>query len=323
MRRHWGILAGLLVGLAMLIEFVAPGRNDVAAQPAIKPAPPKPVEANDEADEQAIRASAAEFVKAYNSHDAKAAAALFALKAEVIDETGHLVKGREAIEADFAAMFKQFPQASTKIDVDSVRILTPNIAVEEGTMRAAPVPKGPENVSGYVAVHVKVDGKWLVGSVRDFEAPAELTPHDRLQDLAWLVGEWINENTDASVHTTCRWADNGNFLLQEFDVRMAGGIALSGNTRIGWNGQLGQFQSWVFDTEGGHNVGTWTNRGDEWVVKSHGVTPQGEAASATNVYRFINKDTLTWRSYDRTIGGEPVDDIPEFIIKRRAPAPKD
>lgn len=323
MRREWGFAAGMLAVLMMCVALIAPGQKRATAQPTIKPAPPKAAEANDEADEQAIRASAAAFVKAYNAHDAKAAAALFALKAEVIDEAGRLVKGREAIEADFAAMFKQFPQAVTKIEIDSIRILTPNIAVEEGTMVATPEPKGPENVSSYVAVHVKVDGKWLVGSVRDFEAPAELTPHDRLQDLSWLVGDWINENPDASVHTTCRWADNGNFLLQEFDVRMAGGIALSGSTRIGWNGQLGQFQSWVFDTEGGYNMGVWTKRGDEWVIKSHGVTPQGEAASATNVYRFINKDTLSWRSYDRTIAGEPIDDVPEFIIKRRAPAPKE
>src|SRR5260370_29545925 len=54
------------------------------------------------ADEKTIRASAETFTKLYNAHDAKGLAALFAPKAEMIDEDDQVVKGREPIENAFA-----------------------------------------------------------------------------------------------------------------------------------------------------------------------------------------------------------------------------
>src|SRR5262245_30700812 len=54
------------------------------------------------ADEAAIRANIAEFVRAYNARDAKAVAALFLPEAQIIDEDGNTIQGREAIERQFA-----------------------------------------------------------------------------------------------------------------------------------------------------------------------------------------------------------------------------
>ena len=58
-------------------------------------------------DEAAIRASVAAFEKAYNNHDAKAIAALFAPEAQMIDEDGKTVQGREAIEQVFTGVFAE------------------------------------------------------------------------------------------------------------------------------------------------------------------------------------------------------------------------
>jgi uncharacterized protein (TIGR02246 family) len=199
---------------------------------------PEAATAADEADEKTIRASAETFTKLYNSHDAKGLAALFAPKAEMIDEDGQVVKGRDAIEKGFIDVFKQHPQAAMQVDVESVRVLTPSLAIEEGIARSREAAKGPEDVTVYVAIHVKSDGKWLLACVRDWDAPPEsLSPHDHLMDLAWLVGEWIEEGPDSVVHTKCQWHDNGNFLLQEFNVHVGGTIAMSGSQRIGWDAQ--------------------------------------------------------------------------------------
>lgn len=328
-------LALLIAGGAVCLGLIAHAQNPAGENGTAKGAPAKAVvqppsagaavpsgQAADAADERAVRDSAEAFVKAYNAHDAKAIAALFAIRAEFIDESDRLIKGREEIEKSFTELFRAHPKGAINVEIASIRMLTPNLAIEEGVVRATRAPSELPNISSYIAVHFKVDGKWLVGSVRDFEAPATAyTAHEHLQALAWLVGDWVDESADATVNTSGRWADNGNFLLQQFSVRMHGRPAMSGTARIGWDAQAKQFRSWVFDSEGGHAEGLWIREGDEWIVKSRGVTPDGQSASSTNVYRFVDRDTFTWRSYDRVIGGQLTADIEEVLIKRRAPAP--
>lgn len=297
-----------------------------SAKPAATKAPPadgksagKPA---DDADEQAIRATAEAFAQLYNAHDAKGAGALFALKAEFTDEEGTLIKGREAIEAEFARQFEDEPDCTISVDIDSIRVLTPNIAVEEGIARSASAPDEPASTSGYTCVHVKVDGKWMIVSVSDFAAESDdLTPHEHLQELSWLLGDWIDESPDSNVLSHCDWDDSGNFLLNHFAVQFAGAIAMHGTTRIGWDAVKNQFRSWLFDSEGGFTEGLWSRQGDEWIVKTTGATPDGETCSSTNVYRLIDDGTFTFRSYDRIVDGELTDDIDEVVIKRRPPAP--
>lgn len=274
------------------------------------------------ADEQAIRDGAAAFVKAYNEHDAQAIAQLFALRAEFTDEDGNLIRGREAIAQDFAEFFKQYPQCQIEVRVDSVRLLTPNIAIEEGTVHGRPVPDEPQNISSYVAVHVKVEGQWLIGSVSDFEAqPQALTPHEHLLELEWMVGDWLDENPEGVVKTRCRWDASGNYLLHEVEVHIAGVAQASGSLRIGWDPLAKQIKSWGFEAGGGYSEGLWSNIDDEWMVKVKGVTDAGEVLTATHVFRFIDAATMTWRSYDRVVGGEVQPDVPEYIIKRHPPEP--
>jgi len=97
----------------------------------------------EDTDEKAIRASAEAFTKLYNAHDAKGLAALFSPKAEMIDEDDNVVKGKEAIETEFAKVFKDNPQASMAVEIESVRILTSMLAIEEGTARSKDAPDAP------------------------------------------------------------------------------------------------------------------------------------------------------------------------------------
>lgn len=319
------IVAASMVALCCVMIASGQSQTKSGADAGKKGAakPPATAAANvDDADEQAIRASAEAFTRAYNNHNARAIAELFALKAEIVDEDGTLTRGREAIEKAFAEIFKEHPKVAVQCEIESIRLLTPNIGVEEGLVRSKNVPDEPEDVSSYVAVHVKIDGKWLVASVRDFEAPApKPTAHDRLEELAWLVGDWVDESPQAVVHTSCKWDDGGNFLMQTFEIRVAGRSAMSGTMRIGWDAVSKQVRSWVFDSQGGHTEGSWLRDGDEWIVKANGSTSAGEVASAVNVYRRVDDDTIAWRSMDRTLDGERLADIPTVTIKRRPPAP--
>lgn len=308
-------------------EKTSPADKKAAEKKDVKRDAEKPRsdrEQDDAAEIAAISASAEAFAAAYNAHDATAIAKLFSPKAEIVDEDGVLTKGREAIEKNFASQFEEHPQATISIDIDSIRVLTPNIAVEEGVVRGDPGDDEPASVARYLVVHVKVEKEWQVASVRDFAASeGDLTPREHLEELDWLIGEWIDESPEATVHTRCDWDENGNFLIQNFSVHISGEVQMEGTQRIGWNPPTRSFKSWTFDSQGGHSEGLWSKDGDEWVVKTQGVSGDGDIASSTNVYRPIDGDTIGWRSQQRVVNGEAVEPIDEFIIKRRAPEPSE
>ena len=91
-----------------------------------------------------------------------------------------------------------------------------------------------------------------------------------------MLGEWVNESDDGVVLTSCKWSDDGNFLLREFDVKVEGRIALSGTQRIGWDAQREQFRMWVFDDRGGFAEGLMSRDGDRWIIKASGVRSDGQ-----------------------------------------------
>jgi hypothetical protein len=211
-----------------------------------------------------------------------------------------------------------------RVDIDSIRVVTPHLALEEGVARCASKPGETEEITKYVCVHVKLEDQWLLASVTDTAAsPENLTAHEHLQDLGWMLGEWLDESPDANVHSICDWHESGNFLMYHFQVQFANQEAMTGTKRIGWDPVAKLFRSWVFDSEGGFTEGTWIREGEEWIVKTNGVTADGEICSATNVYRQVNNDTFTFRSHDRIVDGQLTPEIDEVVIKRRAPAPEE
>jgi len=293
----------------------APAAKKAAARATV--AAPLTTQSNDA---KAIAALVASFTKAFNAGDAAAAAAAtYAEDALVVDEEGERTEGRAAVRDRLAASFDDSPGSTIAIKVDNLRFLGPDTALEEGRTTITPAGAGgvPE-VSRFTVVYVKHDGRWLQSAVRD-EVTRELSTHDRLKELEWLVGEWINESQDAVVNTTCKWADNGNFLIREFTMKTHGQPVMSGTQRIGWDPVRGQFKTWIFDTEGGFGEGYFSRKGDGWVVKAEGVRQDGKHASVTNILKRLGKDRASWQSVDRTLGGVAMPGIDEFTLVRKPP----
>ena len=46
--------------------------------------------------------------------------------------------------------------------IEQLRLLSPVTAIEDGSAVVAPAPAGNAGISTYTAVHVKVDGKWMM-----------------------------------------------------------------------------------------------------------------------------------------------------------------
>jgi len=317
----------------ILIVAIGPTGSGLKAQEPTKREPARPAATQTPAaqtaavtdpvvrgdDEQAIKALLDTFVTAFNAGNAEAAAATYTETAVLVDEQGERVEGRAAIRARLAASFADNPRSTIAIQVDALRLLGPETALEVGrtTITPAAGARAPE-ITRFTAVYVKQGGQWRQAAVRD-ELAHDLAPHDRLKELEWLVGDWVNESQDAVVSTSCTWAKGGNFLDREFTMKTEGRPVLSGTQRIGWDPLKRQFKTWIFDSEGGHGEGYFTRNGNKWMVKVEGAGQDGQPVSATNIITRLGKDRMSWQSTERTLGGAAVPGIDEFTIVRKPP----
>src|SRR6185312_5981483 len=271
-------------------------------------------------DEKAIRAVDEHFVLDYNRGDSNALAALFTDDAEAIEAEGDRLQGRELIERRFAETFAASPGVKIAIEIGSIRFLSPDVAKEEGHTIVTPA-KEDRQVRPYTVLFVKRDGRWLISSVREDSDPL-ISPHDRLRDLEWMIGDWVDQAPESEVRVQGRWSEDGNFLIRSFTVRQQGKPVMSVTQRIGWDPLARRIRSWEFDSEGGFGEGTWSRDGERWVVKHTGVRPEGVAASSTNVMIKERTDLVRWSSTDRVLGDESIPGSNSYVLVRVPPPPR-
>lgn len=315
---------GLGVSLSVLVLFgLAPGaggpRLGAAAQPGpAAGAPVKPALAPPEVI-KAVREIEEAFINDYNKADSKAIAAFFADDAEVIDPDGRHYVGREVIEQGFAETFAASKGAKIALEIFAVKSLAPDVIQEKGRSLVTPV-QGAPLARLYTVLYVKRGGRWLVSSIRDDVDPA-VSPHDRLKDLEWMVGDWVDEGEDSLVRLNCRWADDGNYLLRSFTVHHQGKQVLSVSQRIGWDSVARQFRSWEFDSDGGFGEGRWAREGERWVIKHTGVRPEGKPSSSTTVMTRVRADMVRWALSERVVGDEVIPNEIDYVLVRIPPPP--
>jgi uncharacterized protein (TIGR02246 family) len=295
------------------------GPHPAHAQAGARPAAAEASRETRPADEQAIRAADEAFVREYNKGDAKALAAMFTADAEVVEADGARYQGRELIERSFTDTFAADKGARIKLDIGAIRFLTPDVAKEEGRSVVTPSQGSPVS-RFYTVLYVKRDGRWLVANVHEEPDPV-VRPHDRLKELEWMVGEWVDEGSDHLVRAVCRWSPDGNFLLRDFTVKRGGKAVMTVTQRVGWDAVAGEFRSWEFDSEGGFGEGRWSRDGDRWVVKETGVRPEGASASSTRVTVREGPDQVRWTLVDRVVAGAAVPGQETSVLTRVPPAP--
>jgi uncharacterized protein (TIGR02246 family) len=275
--------------------------------------------------EPAIRELNKAFVKAFNAGDAKGIAALFTEGAQIL-EVGDdpPIRGREAIEARFKTLFEEQNGISIALKLDRVDALDPNLIVEQESVTLT-LPGDPQEIelSRDSVTYLRANGTWRIARIEDLDPETKsVTPHERLAELEWLIGDWISESTDAVVRTHCAWDEGENYLIRSFTIQVEGERVMTGTQRMGWDPVSRQIKSWVFDSDGGHAEGLWSRDGDRWVIKAQGVRSDGTQATATQVLTKVDNDHARWASVDRTLGAIAVPDIEEFSLVRKPPMPK-
>ena len=253
--------------------------------------------------------------------DATALGALFTENAEIVDDEGEVTRGRPAIVERFAGLFAANEGGTLEVNVDSTHLLSPESGIEEGTATVSGDEGENPETSRYSVIYVKRDGRWSArahpGSI-----PSEPSAHDRLEDLEWMIGEWLNESDDALVSTTCRGPTTATSWSVNSTSRSRANVALRGTQRIGWDPLRKQFRTWVFDTEGGFAEGLMCPPdGDQWIVKSNGVRSDGQPVTATSIFTPLGPDRVAWQAAERTVGGVALPDFDQYVMVRKPPEP--
>ncbi len=292
---------------AMSLALVTLAACAVAAEPA----------ANEKDDSTVadVRKSAATLETAFNAGKVDEITDIFLPKGEVIDEKGTEYQGHKEIKDLLTSFFEKFPGAQLSIHVESVRVAGP-VAIDEGTRTITTKDGAAKSQFRYISVWAKADDGWKLASIRDFTDDPPATPHDNLQPIAWMAGDWINEGADGKVAISYHWSEDKNYLLGQFEYTSADGTAHKSSQRIGWDPSVNKIHSWLFDADGGFAEGYWTVLDDEIVVKSSTVNPDGTMASATMTIARDGKDRFSMAGTDRIVGDDREPDFKIMIVRR-------
>ena len=296
-------------------------KTTAAADPAASNSVPSPFAAEAlraSPDEKAIRATADEFVKAFNAADVKAIGALWAPDAEYTDESGQSFQGRAAIEQVYADVFKQHLGAIMTVHIASIRLLGPDVAVEKGVARVKSPGGLADTAARYTVVHAKRNGKWTMVSDRD-EPYVPASNEDYLKDLEWLIGDWNPAAKELPLRLHVEWMAQRSFIKTTYTVTRDGQSTLTGGQIIGWNPKLGRIVSWHFDAQGGFGEDVWRKDGANWVMEAIGTLRDGSESRSVNIVTPIDANSFTWQSIKRTLDGVSLPDTPPVKIVRVQP----
>lgn len=274
--------------------------------------PPKaPEDKGRAADDEAVRAAAKDFVQVFDKADAKALAALWTEEGEYVAGDGETLHGRAALENGYSQFFKKNPDVKLDLTIESIRFVSHDDAVVEGTARTHSAAKAAEPTSSRVsALFTRENGKWLLALLREW--PDEGAA---LRDLDWLIGTWEAKGADLDVRTAYEWDESKNFIRARFTIKDKD-ETLSGTQMIGKDPRTGLLHSWIFESDGGFGEAVWNWDGKQWRLDAAGVEADGGETAATNLLTPLDKDSFTWQSINRTVNGEDAANIPPVKVVR-------
>ena len=249
-----------------------------------------------------IAAMVGTFEKAFNAHNAPAMMALWtpdAIYRATVTNTE--VKGRDAIGAAYADLFKQQPTSSLKVTITESKIeggKASLLGMAEVTQKGQLPTR-----SLFRASLEKVGASWLFASVDESELPMD-SPTG-LSQLAWLAGTWTEALPSGDVKNTYHWANGGAFMVRNYSRAAKQGPAVDGTQIFGWDAEQQCVRTWLFDSNGSFGEGYWQRQGpDKWLNKMALKLPDGRRGSVTQILTHTGENELTLQSVDREIDGQ-------------------
>ena len=274
----------------------------------------EPSSAQDEAD---IRQAAADYLDALRRGDFEAMRAHWTENGNIVDEAGRKTNVRDLQRPATASTGTSIAPPVLNVRTDSVRFVTPDVAIEDGSSQSALRPNGTTTNGRYSVVWVKRDGKWLIDSVRE-AAIADQPPANRLQSLAWVIGNWVEQGDTAAFQASFEWSPGDHFIVGQIRIEPRDQEAHVVSQRIGWDAATGTIRSWNFDSHGGYSTGVWARDGEAWVISTSGVLPDGKRTLGRRVFHRIDDESLLMESLGFQVDGESVPDLRVKLNRKSA-----
>lgn len=295
--------------VAILTGLMWQSRGNFAAQPEKAPVPT--------ASEVAIQKTLEQFVAAFNANDGKAMVRTMTGSVEYIDESSQRVAGSKAIVDFMESFFKGNSGAKIQITPEGARVVAPMVALEDAESVITIADKGKQT-SRRISLVYAFDGDiWKIASIREYPEAVEATGQsNRIAELAWLEGTWVDESVDAIVETRFTMAKDGSHVIRDFVVRQLGEETLRGTQRIAVDPQTGAIKAWTFDSLGGHGESAWTRNGDSWLIRGRGVTGDGKEASATYIMKPLGKDRIEFQVVHKVVGDQVEPDSITTLVRK-------
>ena len=157
-----------------------------------------------------------------------------------------------------------------------------------------------------------------VGQTRnnDRNEPTYGQHYRHLKPLAWMIGDWIDQDETGTVRTNCKWSENRNFIIRTFSASVGNDIQMRGTQVIGWNPATRKIHSWVFDNSGGLAESDWKRQGKGWALYTSAILPNGKKASEVRVFTPIDDNSFSWQAVSRTVDGNILPNIDPVTIVR-------
>ena len=119
-------------------------------------------------DEAAIRAVVASFIATREANDAEALHALLTEDADQRVTSGSTRAGREAV-VQGSLQTTQETGGQRTISVETIRFLTPNVAIADGPYDIVGRSDGPDRHYRTTMVLQRVDGEWKIAAIRNMQ----------------------------------------------------------------------------------------------------------------------------------------------------------
>lgn len=322
MNRHRLWLAGLVllgfgaaVGAGAMYSAQGPGP---AAEGQPPPIPGQPAQAAPAANpvDAGVRQATQDYVKAFNAHDAKAAAAQWTNHCEYVGVDGTPIQGRAALEKSFADEFKAFPKINIQVKVSNVRPVGQHTAMVEGTVTVKTLPEGETVETRFSALQVFEDGTWKAASVREWIANPDMNAAMRLLDF--LVGEWTAKGHGGTMNIRYAWNESKTFVTGKYAVTKDGKTTQSG-TEVLTRDPNGGLRSWTFDDNGTFSWALWQREDNRWFDDATGILPDGTQLISANLLVPLGADAFSWQVMERSADGEPLPPLPPVKMTRVKP----
>ncbi|HEY4832682.1 MAG TPA: SgcJ/EcaC family oxidoreductase [Waddliaceae bacterium] len=267
--------------------------------------------------ESAVREAAKALMEAYNQRQPEKIGALWAEDGVIFHPlTGETSTGREEIIEYYKNRFAKHRNGKVDITVTSVEFDEPNQAALKGLIKIFSSNR-PLTQSAFKAQLVSENGKWLFRKITDIVLEPAPSHFNNLQNVDWLVGEWVDQDENIEITFNCKWDKYKNFLIQNFTSKVLGQDQIEGQQIIGWDPIKEKIRSWVFDSDGGFGEGYWHNKDKSWFSHMIYTLPDGRKASAILIYTKIDDHSYAFTSVERDIEGEILPDIDPVVVQKK------